>query len=324
MATKRKRSKDDDSPMAVDRKTSRVKGSSFQQQLNLLGLYGQGPLNDILDYCSAVDLAQAEMVCKTLRTAAIPVWKSLAERLPAPTAQEVNLFGQDESAKDRVVRWKIACAYAKRMEKAAAEHFDYDNDSVVVRCNGCNELPSLDIRFLGDDHRVFFIRLSYRNPKDGNARTAHDDDDDPLIICQGFVHKIPDPNRAHILRRFDITDVLYSEDALVWPELQQVSNFLTQHCHNQATTALIEQFRELYGAALRNAAVTVIAMEHPGICRLVVATGGCRQQQAFFQSAFQNRTYLPHQIDSLRVCTEIGLPVVNNNNGRYHLEITYG
>jgi len=217
--------------------------------LNLLDL-GEGPLNDILEFVNPFDLTRAESVCKTLQTAALSVWKSLANRLPAFTREEMNLFGAaDESDKDRVVRWTRASEYAKRMEQAAADHFDYDCKLEFVKCGGCNELPSLDIRFLEDPNRVFFIRLSYRK------------DADDRLICQGFVPKVPDPSRAHLLRRFDITDVLYKEGgALIWPELQHIADFVSRPSPCMRSQRLLQLKEACFG----NATVTVVAMSIPG------------------------------------------------------------
>jgi len=125
---------------------------------------------------------------------------------------------------------------------------------------------------------------------------------------------MPDPFRTHLLRRFDITDVLYTEgDALIWPELQHIADIISRP--SPCTRWRSQRLLQLKEACFGNATVTVVAIEHPWNCHLVVGTGCC-----YHDMAFQNRTYLPHQIDSLRISTSL----LVEKDERHHLVITYG
>jgi len=99
-------------------------------------------------------------------------------------------------------------------------------------------------------------------------------------------------------------------DALIWPELQHIADIISRP--SPCTRWRLLQLKE---ACFGNATVTVVAIEHPWNCHLVVGTGGY-----YHDMAFQNRTYLPHQIDSLRISTSL----LVEKDERHHLVITYG
>ena len=178
------------------------------------------------------------------------------------------------NARRRAEIFADASAFAERMEKVAAEHYDYDQQKVgiptherkkpafsdtkdqpsykdlTVKCSGCSELDEMsnpvsafrEYNFYSFADAIF-VRLSYRQlPAEANSTG---------LIWQGFVkHK----KKSRELAKFDLTERVKDMD---WPELHSFLAELEKSTAPLSANARKERLRQREHL-VRNLAVTVV------------------------------------------------------------------
>jgi len=244
---------------------STVKASIEMQQPSSLSLLelSDGPLSDILEFLSIVDIAAVEAVCKELRISITLVWKKLDGRLAAPR----NYYDRLLSPKDRVVRWTKASEYARRMERIgnAQHHCDHTAPYHILHCPECSALPELDTDFDQDSSREFFVRLSY---------PANEGSFESRVVWQGFVAQITCSKPKWFVksteRRLSMNNLHHE-----WPEIENLLRYNAAKSSQMHDDSIWRHFLNLHDKCLEHLSLTVIAMTDacPYTSSLVVTTG---------------------------------------------------
>jgi len=166
-------------------------------------------LPEVLSYLNEEDLLQVQDAHGIFRTATLNAhWERLDE-----IRDNVGKSASELGPRDRGMRFAKASRFARRMEVAAAKHYDFDDEDAPIKCAGCTEMPArlYDQPLYHDGDRdyctcelcsnfEFFVRLSRRQEQ--------------ALIWEGF---LPVSLGGYGWVYFDLIAL---QDKAYWPELE--------------------------------------------------------------------------------------------------------